>query len=227
MARGATWTKEFKVAVIIPAHNEAPRIGDLLPNVLASTWVDELVVVCDGCSDGTADVARGMRVPVIETISNIGKAAAMQLGAEATSAEVLVFLDADLSGFRPEYIADLLRPVLEAQDGMSIGLFRGGGFLSDLGHRCFPSLSGQRAMFRTLFALLPASDNLGFGVEVALNQIARENGTPIYRVPLPGVRNSHKESKMGWVAGIQARSKMYWEIWKAWRVRRSGLRLLP
>ena len=59
------------ISVVIPAHNEEVVLGRGLDGVLSGALLGEIdvVVVCNGCSDGTADVARsyGDRVRVIET----------------------------------------------------------------------------------------------------------------------------------------------------------------
>src|SRR4028118_1303078 len=50
---------ELKTAVIVPAYNEAGRITNVLKAIAASSLVDEIIVVTDGCDDSTPDEARG------------------------------------------------------------------------------------------------------------------------------------------------------------------------
>jgi glycosyltransferase involved in cell wall biosynthesis len=95
------------VSVVIPAYNEAARLGRSLREMmfyLASYGDAELLIVDDGSSDGTADVAerylsehcrfdwRVLRMPV-----NRGKGHAVRNGLLAAGAPVAVFSDADLS----------------------------------------------------------------------------------------------------------------------------------
>jgi glycosyltransferase involved in cell wall biosynthesis len=93
---GAT---EARGSVIIPAHNEESSIGHCLSALLqtAQPGEFEVIVVCNGCSDGTAVVARGfgsmVRVIEIEVGSKIF---ALNLGNKAARFHPRLYLDADL-----------------------------------------------------------------------------------------------------------------------------------
>jgi glycosyltransferase involved in cell wall biosynthesis len=102
-----------RVSVIIPAHDESSVIAGCLRSVLASTTSTELevIVVCNGCTDDTAAIARGVSnaVRVLET-DVAAKHAALNLGDAEASAPVRVYLDADtaVSPGAIEAVADLL-----------------------------------------------------------------------------------------------------------------------
>jgi glycosyltransferase involved in cell wall biosynthesis len=101
------------ISVIVPAHDERLVIERCLQAVLTSNHVDdvELLVVCNGCHDGTPEVARAVspRVHVIET-PVASKHHALNLGDEHASGDVKVFLDADtvVSEGALDAVADLL-----------------------------------------------------------------------------------------------------------------------
>ena len=93
-----------RLAVVVPAFNEAARIAPTLERVLAFLEQREepfeIVVADDGSSDGTAGVAaryasRGVAVVRLEP--NQGKGAAVRAGIAATRAERVLITDADLS----------------------------------------------------------------------------------------------------------------------------------
>src|SRR5690349_14332907 len=108
--------KKPKVAIIIPAFNEAERIGRVLRAVIASKTANEIIVVCDGCRDNTARVAaRYNGVRVLDLPVNVGKAGAMAAGVKTTDAEVIAFVDADLDGLSGEHIDSIIRPILSNQ----------------------------------------------------------------------------------------------------------------
>lgn len=206
----------MRVAVIVPAYNEESRIHRVLMAATAAKLVDEIIVVSDGSRDGTADAARKFPgVRVLDLSSNLGKGGAMAAGVASTKADVVAFVDADLSGLTGEHVDQIIAPVLEGMCEMCVGIFRGGRVWSDVGHRISPFLSGQRALRRELFEAVPNISELRMGVEIALTDTARRIKVRVRRVVLRGVSNVHKEEKMGLVKGTAARAKMYKEIAEA------------
>lgn len=207
---------DVKVAVIIPAKDEAARIGVVLDVVKRAKLAKEIIVVCDGCTDDTADVARSRKgVKVIELPYNKGKGGAMVAGVQATDAKVIAFVDADLTGLRPEHLDRIILPILTGACEMCVGVFRGGKFWSDTAQRISPYISGQRALRRSLFDSIPYLDEIRMGVEVTINTFAKRQKARVQRVVLHGVSNTFKEKKMGVVKGAAARTKMYAEIARA------------
>ncbi len=204
------------VAVIVPAYNEASRIPRVLRAILDARLPTEVIVVSDGSTDRTAEVARAIEgVNVIVLPYNMGKGGAMAAGVAASQARVVAFVDADLSGLTGAHVDRIIRPVLDGHCDMCVGIFRGGKVWSDVGHKISPFLSGQRALRRELFEAVPYMAELRMGVEIALTKAAKRRKARVRRVVLPGVSNCHKEQKMGLVKGAAARVKMYGEIAEA------------
>ena len=87
------------ISIIIPAHNEGQVIARTLKAIIAGATLDEfdIVAVCNGCSDNTADVARsfGPSVRVVET-EIASKTHALNIGDAAASAFPRVYVDADI-----------------------------------------------------------------------------------------------------------------------------------
>jgi glycosyltransferase involved in cell wall biosynthesis len=87
------------VSVVVPAHNEAAILPRTLRTLIAGARPDELdvVVVCNGCTDRSADVARSVGPPVrVLEIPQASKIDALNAGDEATDALPRVYLDADV-----------------------------------------------------------------------------------------------------------------------------------
>lgn len=204
-----------KVALIIPAYNEEGRIARVLHAAKASKLTGEVIVVSDGSQDRTAEVAEAQGVRVVRLHKNLGKGGAMAAGVHSTSAPIIAFIDADLEGLRAQHIDDIIRPTLDNRCDMSVGIFRGGRVWSDGAQWITPSLSGQRAMRRELFEGVPHIADVRMGVEVALNDAAKRRKARITRVILHGVSNCYKETKLGFVKGVQARGRMWVEITNA------------
>jgi hypothetical protein len=107
-----------RVAAVIPALDEAAALP-LVLRELPPGAVEEVVVVDGGSVDGTVEAATeaGARV-VVETRRGYGRACAV--GAAATDAEVIVFLDGDGSD-DPAFVPDVLEPVLAGRAALALG----------------------------------------------------------------------------------------------------------
>ena len=93
-------------SIVVPAYNEAERIGPSLERMLAyigeSKWSAEIIVVNDGSGDNTAAVVadfarRNPIIRLIEKPGNRGKGYTVRNGMMSASGQVLLFTDADLS----------------------------------------------------------------------------------------------------------------------------------
>lgn len=208
----------MKVAAVIPAYNEESTIGAVVSACRQVPEISEVIVVSDGSTDETATLARAAGATVIEHTENRGKAAAMKSGFEATTAPVLLFLDADLIGLSADHLRLLLRPVLAGEADMSIGVFGDGRVATDLAQMLAPYLSGQRAVRRELLADMfreePEAEQVRFGIEVALTKYVKQHGCRVVEVVLEEMSHRMKEEKLGLVKGAAARLKMYYEILK-------------
>ena len=143
----------MRVIAIVPAFNEAPRIGAVLPPLLeavrAGTLAD-LLVVDDGSKDDTAAVARGLGARVDTVHPNGGKGQAMLRGtrwAWARGAEAVAYFDADLVGLRAEHVAQLVAPVASGRAGMCAGLRDYGDAYNAL-QAALPPITGERVVLR-------------------------------------------------------------------------------
>ncbi len=99
-----------KLSVVVPALNEARRLGksaERLAAAINSGSVDpvstEFIVVDDGSTDETAAISQAVfgpifpRLRVLRLDTNSGKGAAIRAGADAASAPIVVFMDADMA----------------------------------------------------------------------------------------------------------------------------------
>ena len=120
------------LSVVIPAYNEAARLGNTLTavvNYLRQSWPDsEVIVVDDGSSDHTATLAREvfdehaaeLRTSVITYKSNLGKGRAVRLGLLAARSDFALFSDADLSTPITE-APKLVDPIINGQFDVTFG----------------------------------------------------------------------------------------------------------
>lgn len=204
----------MRVSAIIPAFNEADRIGKVLEPLKKVPEVDEIIVVDDGSSDRTAEVARSYGVKVIRFRRNRGKALALDAGVKAAGNEVLLFLDADLVGLRPGHIRRLLDAYAQGGADIVIGVFKEGRAATDLSMKIAPFLSGQRVLHRRIWERTRAvlDEENPFGAEIALTKAALKEGWKHRRVTLEGVTHVRKEEKRGLWGGLRDRLAMYGDI---------------
>ncbi len=119
----------IELSVVIPAYNEVERLGDSLERIIAwlrdQPWRWEIVVVDDGSSDATAELARNvlqdvqMPTQVLVNEQNRGKGYSVRRGMMQSNGRLALFSDADLS--TPiEHAADL-RAAIEGGADIAIG----------------------------------------------------------------------------------------------------------
>lgn len=208
--------KGHKTAIIIPAYNEEERISAVLEVVTKTPLVDEIIVVDDGSTDGTAEIIkRYLGIKLVSRESNGGKGAALKSGIETTDADVLVFLDADLVGLTPQHIQDLIDPLLSDEElMMTVGKFSGGRFRTDLSQSLVPFISGQRALRRAFLKDVPDISTTGFAVELIFTKHAKDSGAKVKEVALNDATHIMKEEKLGFFRGLMARLEMYTDMIK-------------
>lgn len=204
----------MKVSAIVPALNEEPRVASVIGALKACGAIEQVIVVDDGSTDRTSDVAAACGAQVIRLDENVGKGGAVARGVREAVGDVIVMTDADLVGLTPQHIYALLEPVASGRADMSIGLFDDGRPSTDLAQAITPWLSGQRAMRREVFDGTDI-DMTRFGVEAVLTRKAREEHLRVEEVKLPHLTHVTKEEKMGSMKGVTSRVKMYWEIVKS------------
>lgn len=187
------------VSVCLPARDEAATVGPIVAGIRRELvervpLVDEIVVLDDGSTDGTAVAASAAGARVVraaevlpEAGPGAGKGNVLWKSLYACEGDVLCWVDADIRGFEPHFVTGLLGPLLaHAEIGLVKGFYRrptgedgdGGGRVTELVARpllsqLFPHLSGfvqplsgEYAGRRDLLDAVPFVE--GWGVELGL-----------------------------------------------------------
>jgi polyisoprenyl-phosphate glycosyltransferase len=210
------------LAAVLPAYNEAGRVGNVVRVLCQVELLDEIIMVDDGSVDGTSAEAKeaaagDARFSLLRHPFNRGKGQAILSGWQATRAANLLILDADLVNLENRHITALVEPVLNGWADMTVGLFRQGYWRTDLAHRLTPWLSGQRCLRAELLASLSMGAAAGYGFETALSLAARKLGWRSEEVYLWGVSHLPGDVANGW-RGPLNKARMYSQILRAWLV---------
>ncbi len=187
-----------RISVCLPARDEAATVGAIVEvindELVAAGLVDEVLVVDDHSTDGTAAVAASAGARVLDAASVLpdfgeghGKGEALWKSLYAASGDLIAWCDADLIDFDPAFVVGLLGPLLLRPD---VGFVKGfydrpsddpgdrGGRVTELVARpllalLFPHLSsivqplaGEYAGRRELLEQIPFVE--GYGVDLAL-----------------------------------------------------------
>ncbi|HEU5160487.1 MAG TPA: bifunctional polysaccharide deacetylase/glycosyltransferase family 2 protein [Streptosporangiaceae bacterium] len=164
-----TWTAP--VSIVVPAYNEEAGIAPTIRSLVRTSYAGavEVIVVDDGSTDRTADVAAGLGLPNVVVVrrQNGGKAAALNTGVAYARNDVVILVDADTI-FAPETIGRLVAPLADPEVGAVAGSPRVGNRRKMLGRwqhleyvmgsnldrrmfdvlRCVPTIPGAIGAFR-------------------------------------------------------------------------------
>ena len=198
-----------RISCIICAFNEAPRISAVLAVASAHPLLHEVIVVDDGSTDNTAEIVK--RFPSVRLISypvNRGKSFAMATGVAAAKCDLLMLLDADLTGLADEHIAALATPVLLGKTDVSLSLRQNSLLIFRAIGLDF--VSGERVIRKELLseALEEIYGLPRFGIEVFMNRKIIARRLSISVAHWPEVTQSRKTEKLGYWKGIRAEWRM-------------------
>lgn len=139
----------MSVSVVIPAKNESGSIVALIKRLQALDGLKEIIIVDDGSTDGTGDIAVELGVKVVHHPYSKGNGAAIKSGARSAAGDVIVFMDAD-GQHSPDDIPRLLERLEQGYD-MVVGARQAGsqanigrGFANRFYNRLASYMTGQK-----------------------------------------------------------------------------------
>lgn len=202
-------------SAIIAAYNEEETIAGVIEALASSPLVDEIIVVSDGSTDRTAEIAAATEgVRIVRLPVNRGKGRAMRHGVAAATGELLFFVDGDMLNLSERHIESLVGPLLRGECEMNVGV-RHRGPVRDLFHLKLhfgPVLSGIRAMTPAVFHSVPHRYMERFKIELALNYFCWKRDFRQKNTVIRGLGHVIKEHKRGVLNGLTSRWSMIREV---------------
>ncbi len=219
------------ISLLVPAFNEARTIEAVLRRAAAVDLRTEIVVVDDGSSDGTPEIAERVaaelepgRLRVVRHGHNQGKGAAVRTGLGAVRGEFVVIQDADLE-YDPRDLPKLVGPLLEGIADVVYGSrlrggepqrahlfwhYAGNRFLSLLTNILFnTTISDMEVGYKAFRTDLVRSIELtsrGFGIEPEITaKLLRLGDVRLYEIPISYYGRTYEEGKkITWRDGVTA-----------------------
>ena len=226
---GSTHSLVMRVTFIIPAHNEASTIGDVLDRVLALRLDKQVIVVDDGSTDATADIAALRDGVLLLRKPNGGKGSAIRYAIDHIDGDIAVIQDADME-YDPAEVPALIEPIERGVADVVFGSRLNGGkpqraylFWHWLGNKGLSLLTGvlfnttvsdmetgYKAFRADVLRSLDLRRN-DFTVEPEITAKACLRKLRIYEIPISYYGRTYAEGKkITWVDGLRAVRVLLW-----------------
>src|SRR6266849_5399404 len=231
-----------RLSILVPLYNEEEFIGPILDRVLNASLPDgidrEIIVVDDGSTDGSAEIAEEIArahpsiIRVIRQPQNQGKGAAIRTAVEHAQGEFCIIQDADLEYDPREYV-HIIKPLIEGKADvvygsrfMIVGERRVLYFWHSVANRFLTELAnlfadlnltdmetGYKAFRTSLLKSIPIRSQR-FGIEPELTLKLAKRQVRIYETPISYYGRTYDEGKkIGFWDAIEA----VWVIFRfAW-----------
>jgi glycosyltransferase involved in cell wall biosynthesis len=208
--------KRSAVTVVIPAYNEEKTIGNIINettsimNELGVAY--EIIVVDDGSSDRTGQIASNHKTIVLSNKKNHGKGYALRRALKHSTGDIIVTIDSD-GEHQPKEIPDLIDPLFNGTDivagsrflnrkkRMTTNLNIIGNFLFNAaimtltGKVVTDSQTGFRAIKRDVLEELNLESN-GYEIEAEITVKGLKNGFTYTEKPITVERRKYNVSKL-------------------------------
>jgi glycosyltransferase involved in cell wall biosynthesis len=220
-----------KVSFVVPAYNEARTIDEVLRRIERLDLEKQVIVVDDGSTDGTGDIAEQHAGVVVLRQSNRGKGAAIRAAVPYVDGEIAVIQDADME-YDPAEVPALIEPIVDGVADVVYGSRLKGGrpqraylFWHLVGNR-FLSLvtgvlynttlsdmeTGYKAFRSDVLRSLDLRED-DFAVEPEITGQICKQRLRIYELPISYYGRTYQEGKkITWRDGVKA-------LWVLVRVR--------
>lgn len=186
----------MKVTAVVPVYNEEKTIGNVLEVLTASDKIGEIIIVNGGSTDNTSKIIKKFKVKIINLKHPSGKGDAVKVASAKLKSDIILTFDADLIGLRKEHVDKLLKPVLEKDAAMVIGLRDKKNFIGNMLMPYFPLTGGERAFAANVFIDIMRYPLIkGWGLESVMNDYCKKKKLKVAKVRLDGMDHIGVQTK--------------------------------
>ncbi len=228
---------KMQFSIIIPCYNEAKLISSTLDQVenffKSKNWSFEIIVIDDGSTDQTAELASKFNIKLLKNEKNQGKGYSISRGVQASSGELILFTDADLSTpieeleklllFIPEYdivigsraMAD--SQIEKSQPWYKEGLGKMGNLLIRLilGLKIKDTQCGFKLFKRKVIDIFERQTINGWGFDFEILFIAQNRGYQIKEVAVRWLNEPNsKVTVSGYLRTVEELLRVRWNSWR-------------
>ena len=204
------------ISVVIPAFNEEKTIGNVIEETIRTMeslrMPYEIIVVDDGSTDRTKEIATRYKVNVLSNGRNQGKGYALRKGFTYAQGDIIITIDAD-GAHNPKEIPDLINPLFNGVDIVAGSRFLGrernhtsklhmlGNHMINVivmiltGKRITDSQTGLRA-FKREFLKKIGLESYGYEIETEITVKGLKNGFNFQEIPISCKRRKYSISKL-------------------------------
>lgn len=213
----------MRVSFVIPAYNEADTIGEVLDRVGALALDKQVIVVDDGSTDATSEIAAQRPDVLLLRQPNLGKGAAIRHAIDHIDGDIVVIQDADME-YDPAEVPALVEPIVRGVADVVFGSRLKGGrpqraymFWHLVGNRALSLLTGvlfnttvsdmetgYKAVRAEIFKSLDLRRS-DFTIEPEITAKVCLRKLRIYELPISYYGRTYSEGKkISWVDGFRA-----------------------
>ncbi len=214
----------MKLSIVIPCYNEESTIKEVLDKVKAVDIPKEIIIINDGSTDSTAEIIEsekeGVHV-IFNSLINIGKGAAVRIGFEHVTGDIVIIQDADLELDPNEYHL-LIEPILKGETNIVYGSRflknkKIGSFLQRFANRFLVALTNvlynsQLTDMETAYKVFKSGllkklhlKKLKFDFEPEITAQFLKLNEKIVEVPIKyNPRSTYEGKKINWKDGVMA-----------------------
>lgn len=210
------------ISAIIPAYNEQKNIKQVLELVVTVPGFSEIIVVDDGSSDLTSELARSVQgIKLIRLEKNVGKTQAVQKAISQMKFEHFMLIDADLFGLQKRHLEEVISTYRQNIDMVILDYGNQELYLRKI-FKSFPALSGVRILAKKVFEHIQFKENDRFELENRINDYFLDQGLSIIVVTGDTVKSPHKYEKYSFHKGLYLEAKALREIFLSGGARNIG-----